>query len=107
MVQIKTDSWIRRDGTINYQGRQQQIDFTLRPYYGPADLSFADAQETLSLQYRHTLLYWDEFNVQTTGLDGLGVRQPSLGFPDLPIASDSFNHLSVDCEGLALNADGT
>ncbi|OCB87488.1 hypothetical protein A7U60_g5393 [Sanghuangporus baumii] len=104
---VQPDRGFNIDGTINYQGRQHEIDFTLRPYYGTADLSFTDAQATLALQYKRTLLYWDVFNLPTTGLDGLGVRQPFLGFPELPIASESFNHLSADCEGLVLNADGT
>ncbi|KAL5527507.1 hypothetical protein ACEPAG_6308 [Sanghuangporus baumii] len=104
---VQPDRGFNIDGTINYQGRQHEIDFTLRPYYGTTGLSFTDAQKTLVLQYKRTLLYWDLFNVPTTGLDGLGVRQPFLGFPELPIASESFTHLSIDCEGLVLNADGT
>lgn len=96
------------DGTIDYQGRQHEIDFVLTPYYGIANLSFEDAQKTLNLTYKSTLLYWDRgINVSTTGLDALAVRASQDGDPEMPIPSLDFNHLSVDCEGLALSADGT
>ena len=95
------------DGTIDYQGRQQEIDFVLQLYYDDADLTFSEAQETLQLQYRQTLLYVDEFNNKTTGLDALGVQPAEGVFPVLPVPSEVFNHLSVDCEGLVLNADGS
>ena len=96
-----------RDGTINYQGRQHAIDFELRPYYSDSNLSFSEAQQTLSLQYKQTLLYWDNLDESTTGLDALAVRGTESSFPELPIPSEIFNHLSVDCEGLVLNADGS
>ena len=93
------------DGTIDYQGRQLTIDFTLNPYYGTDDLSFEDAQQTLLLDYQSTLFYTDEKNVRTTGLDALASRNDS-GFPELPVPSLTFNDLSLDDEGLALNSDG-
>jgi len=34
-------------------------DFTLKPYYGTANLTFATAQETLRLDYITTTLYTD------------------------------------------------
>ena len=102
-----------RDGTVDYQGRQHDIDFVLKPYYGSANLSFADAQKTLVVRYRRTLLYTERERVTTTGLDALGVRRAQAGFPiitsadpQIPIASPAFNHLSLDLEGLVLNADG-
>ena len=93
------------DGTIDYQGRQLTIDFTLNPYYGTDDLSFEDAQQTLLLDYQSTLFYTDGKNVRTTGLDALASRNDS-GFPELPVPSLAFNDLSLDDEGLALNSDG-
>ncbi|EJD01313.1 uncharacterized protein FOMMEDRAFT_30029 [Fomitiporia mediterranea MF3/22] len=104
---VQPDRGFNIDGTIDYQGRQQEIDFVLQPYYGDADLNFSEAQETLQLQYQQTLLYVDEFNNKTTGLDALGVQPAGGGFPVLPVPSEVFNHLSVDCEGLVLNADGS
>ncbi len=103
-----------RDGTVDYQGRQFDIDFILSPYYGTADLSFDDALQTLSLTYRRTLLYTEVNDGKTTGLDALAIRPADTGFPQsptadppLPIPSQSFAHLTLDCEGLVLNADGS
>lgn len=86
----------------------------LTPYYGSANLSFTDAQKTLQLEYKKTLLYWDRFRVRTSGLDALAVRNAEPGFPlialsnpQLPIPAKNFDHLTVDCEGLVLNADGS
>lgn len=99
---------------MDYQGRQFDIDFVLSPYYGTADLSFDDALQTLSLTYIRTLLYTERNDSKTTGLDALAIRAADPGFPQsptadppLPIPSQSFNHLTLDCEGLVLNADGS
>lgn len=102
------------DGTVNYQARQHTVDFTLTPYYGVTNLSFADAQQTMHLDYKDTLLYFDRGRTKTSGLDTLGVRPAEFGFPLLaiadpvmPIPNSTFKHLSMDSEGLVLNADGT
>ncbi|KAK7689375.1 hypothetical protein QCA50_007167 [Cerrena zonata] len=102
------------DGTVNYQARQHAIDFVLSPYYGDGDLSFTAAQNTLQLTYKSTLLYTERNDVQTSGLDPIAIRAAQPGFPNaatadpqMPIASTSLPHLSVDAEGLALNDDGT
>lgn len=102
------------DGTIDYQARQHQIDFVLDPYYGTADLSFAQAQQTLKLTYRSTLLYTERAHGVTTGLDAGGVRDAQSDYPDAPLAdpeipipSSKDNRLTLDLEGLVLNADGT
>lgn len=98
------------DGTVNYQARQHTLSFTLTPYYNDSDLSFSDAQSTLQLTYIETLLYTEREAKNTTGLDALGVR-PADGEgaedPILPIASDEDDRLTLDCEGLVLNQDGT
>lgn len=106
-------SSLSSDGTVDYQGRQHDIDFVLDPYYGRANLSFSNAQKTLSVKYRRTLLYTERGHATTTGLDALGVRKAQAGFPiiaqsdpQVPIASPAFNHLSLDLEGLVLNSDG-
>ena len=65
---------MRRITTINYQARQDEIDFVLKPYYGTENLSFNDSQSTLGLTYIKTLLYKDRFGVKTSGLDALGMR---------------------------------
>ena len=102
------------DGTINYQARQHQINFVLTPYYSAANLSFGDALKTLQLSYQDTLLYTERNNTKTSGLDALAVRPPQDGFPDdpeadpaMPIPSETFNHLSLDLEGLVLTSDGS
>lgn len=102
------------DGTTNYQARQHTVDFTLTPYYGTTNLSFVDAQQTMELDYKDTLLYFDRGRTKTSGLDTLGVRSAEFGFPLLaianpvmPIPNSTFDHLSMDSEGLVLNADAT
>lgn len=97
------------NGTVDYQGRQHDIDFLLSPYYGIASLTFADAQKTLALTYRRTLLYTERNRAKTTGLDAFAVRpaNASTGDPPLPIPAQDINRLTVDCEGIVLNADGT
>lgn len=86
----------------------------LTPYYGTANLTFDQSLSTLLLQYKSTLLYKDRFDVKTSGLDALGVRPAEFGFPllaiadpEMPIPNDTYSHLSMDNEGLALNPDGT
>ena len=100
--------------TINYQARQHDIDFLLTPHYGAANLTFEEAQGTLKVTYKKTLLYKDRRSVKTSGLDPLGVRPQDFGFPlvaisdpVMPIANSSFNHLTMDCEGLVVNNDGS
>lgn len=112
-VHLCAERHLYRDGTIDYQARQHFIDFTLTPYYGDSNLTFDTALETLQLTYRKTILYFERDDQKTTGLDSPQVR-PREGLPFLatsdpvmPIPSSTFNHLSIDAEGLALNADGT
>ncbi|KAF8578468.1 hypothetical protein K439DRAFT_1621271 [Ramaria rubella] len=109
---VQPDRGFNVDGTVDYQGRQHIVDFTLSPYYGAAPLSFNDSQLTLQLNYRSTMLYTERENKRTTGLDALAVRQPAfinlfVVDPAQPIANRTFNRLTLDSEGLALNADGT
>ncbi|KAI1798159.1 esterase-like activity of phytase-domain-containing protein [Ganoderma leucocontextum] len=94
------------DGTVDWQGRQQVIDFVLSPYYGTDNLNFSDGLKTLQLTYRDTLLYTERNGSKTTGLDALAVRPATAVDPPLPEAPSS-DHMSLDAEGLALNADGT
>ena len=77
-------------------------------------LSFTAAQQTLQLDYKNTILYTERQGVKTSGLDAQGVRPAQPGFPStptadpaMPIPSSSFSHLSLDLEGLVLNADGS
>ena len=92
---------------MDYQGRQLDIDFLLTPYYGTAPLSFSAALKTLSVTYKRTLLYTERNNAATTGLDALAVRAATGIDPAFPIPLQSLNRLTLDCEGLVLNADGT
>ena len=95
------------DGTVDYEGRQHEYKFTLKPYGGSANLSFAAAQNTLTVTYHGTVLYTERHGKSTTGLDALDTRPATAKDPILPIPSlATKNHLSLDCEGLVLNADG-
>lgn len=106
----------QHDGSVNtvdYQARHHEIDFVLSPYYGAGNLSFLDAQKTLALKYRKTILHIDRNNTKTSGLDALGIREAQIGYPrnpyadpQVPVANASYQHLSVDAEGLVENADG-
>lgn len=111
---VQPDRGFNVDGTINYQGRQHNIDFVMTPYYDDTKLTFAQAITSLQLTYRNTILYTERNKVVTSGLDPAAVRAATSGFPSnpladpqLPIASTSLPHLTLDAEGLVLNADGT
>jgi hypothetical protein len=94
--------------TVDYQARQQLLDIQFTPYYS-SDLQTYDqaVQSSLRLSYQRTLLYSDADGTPTTGLDPLAVRPASGSMPPLPIASESYDRLSVDPEGLVVNADGS
>ena len=105
---------ILRNGTTDYQTRRIDIDFELQPYYCSTPLSFTDAQQTLKFSNIRTILEFERYYKTTTGLDATAVRAASRHFPkdpnadpEMPIASESFQHLSVDVEGIASNTDGT
>jgi hypothetical protein len=102
-----SDLWQYRITTIDYQERQHEVDFVLTPYYSAGNLSWANALQTLQLKYKETLLYDGPGSVKTSGLDALGILPAAAGEPALPIANATYQHLTVDAEGLALNADST
>ncbi|KAF8073546.1 esterase-like activity of phytase-domain-containing protein [Lyophyllum atratum] len=111
---VSPDRGFNINGTIDYQSRHHEIDFTLTPYYDTANLSFVAAQNTLSLRYRKTILNSERENKKTSGLTPLAVRKEqsrssTKAFldPEMPIASIAEPHLSVDAEGLVSNPDGT
>ncbi|KAG7441536.1 uncharacterized protein BT62DRAFT_1042844 [Guyanagaster necrorhizus] len=101
------------EGTVNYQARQHDIDFVLTPYYGTDDLSFDDAQGTLTVVYKNTTLQYERDDNKTTGLDSLGVRPAMAGFPLDPFADPqmpvpiTIPNLSIDAEGIIANLDGS
>jgi hypothetical protein len=77
-------------------------------------LSFTDAQKTLTFSGVRTTLEFERDERAPTGLDATAVRPEFIGFVmdptvdrEMPIASQKFQHLSVDIEGIATNADGT
>ncbi|KAI0683162.1 esterase-like activity of phytase-domain-containing protein [Cytidiella melzeri] len=111
---VQPDRGFNVDGTVDYQGRQHQLDFVLTPHYTTTNLSFTAAQQTLQLAYKGTKLYTERAGANTTGLDATGVRAAQSGFPSnaladpqMPIPTKSDNRLTLDLEGLVLNADGT
>ncbi|KAG6807694.1 hypothetical protein H0H93_001205, partial [Arthromyces matolae] len=105
---------VTSDGTVDYQARHHEIDFILSPYYSSSKLSFSDAQQTLALTYVKTVLKTERNDTKTSGLDPAAIRAVTGGYPTLytadpqmPIASTSESHLTLDVEGLVANADGT
>ncbi|KAF8326354.1 esterase-like activity of phytase-domain-containing protein [Cantharellus anzutake] len=102
------------EGTIDYRARRQYFDFTFAPYYGTGKLPFDVGTKTLKLTYRRTALTFDRKRGRTTGLDALGVRPQTPGYPQnpfadppIPIANATYNHLTIDAEGLVINKDGS
>jgi hypothetical protein len=94
--------------TIDYQARHHCVDCKLTPYYGTANLDWAEAQKTLKLSYKKTILYSGPVaKVPATGLDPLAVKPASRKFPELPIAATDYQHVSVAAEGIVLNKDGS
>ncbi|KAF8956171.1 esterase-like activity of phytase-domain-containing protein [Flammula alnicola] len=110
----RPDRGFNVNGTIDYQARQHEIDFVLTPYYGTNNLTFQDAQQTLQLTYRDTVLQFDRLDKKTSGLDPTSVRDAQPGFqsipfldPVMPIVAKVDNRLVLDVEGLVANRDGT
>ncbi|KAJ7225069.1 esterase-like activity of phytase-domain-containing protein [Mycena haematopus] len=100
--------------TIDYEARRHEIDFVLTPYYGTANLTFVTAQQTFALTYKNTVLEVERKNTKTSGLDPAAIRaampgagKNPLADPQMPIASTTEPHLTVDAEGLVANRDGT
>ncbi|KAF8604345.1 hypothetical protein BDV93DRAFT_492130 [Ceratobasidium sp. AG-I] len=93
--------------TIDWQARQHSFDFVLSPYYDKSKLAFDAAAKTLTLQYKSTLLYSKASGSPTSGLDATGSIPNSTAYPVLPAPLSQSSKLSVDAEGLVLNADGS
>ncbi|KAG6811377.1 hypothetical protein H0H92_007762 [Tricholoma furcatifolium] len=111
---VTPDRGYNVDGTVDYQARQHEIAFVLSPYYNSTVLTFAQAQQTLSLTYLNTTLRFERNYTKTSGLDPSAVRSAMSGFPTvynadpaMPIASTSEPHLTLDVEGLVANYDGS
>ncbi|KAJ3797726.1 esterase-like activity of phytase-domain-containing protein [Lentinula aff. detonsa] len=100
--------------TVDYRSRQHEINFIFTPYNGTDDLDFETAQKTLQLTYVDTILQFDRGGGNTSGLDALAVRPAQSGFPtdaisdpEMPIANETYQHLTIDAEGLIAASDGT
>ncbi|KDR70938.1 hypothetical protein GALMADRAFT_144404 [Galerina marginata CBS 339.88] len=111
---VHPDRGFNVDGTVDYQARRHELQFTLTPYTSSTKLDFATAQETFRITYVNTTLEVERSNVKTSGLDPNAVRPSQSGFPtvptadpQMPIASSSEQHLTLDIEGIVLNADGS
>ncbi|KAG5717480.1 hypothetical protein E4T56_gene4858 [Termitomyces sp. T112] len=111
---VSPDRGFNLNQTIDYQSRRHEIDFVFTPYYGTANLSFANAQTTLQLTYKTTILNWDRHHVKTSGLSPIAVRPPQAGYPfkalanpEMPVASKAEPHLSIDAEGIVHLRDGS
>ncbi|KAJ7214480.1 esterase-like activity of phytase-domain-containing protein [Mycena pura] len=111
---VQPDRGFNAISTIDYQARRHEIDFVFTPYSGSANLSFTEAQKTLSLTYKDTTLLFERKKTKTSGLDPSAIRAAEHGFgiipladPQMPIASVAEPHLTLDAEGIIANADGT
>ncbi|ELU38563.1 hypothetical protein AG1IA_07411 [Rhizoctonia solani AG-1 IA] len=112
--------------TIDWQARQHSFDFVFSPYYSKNKLDFDTAAKTFSIQYKSTLLYskgsiYGAFALSsltddrlmlapgfpTSGLDAISSIPNTSTYPVLPAPGSSSSKISVDAEGLVLNADGS
>ncbi|KAJ4466302.1 esterase-like activity of phytase-domain-containing protein [Lentinula aciculospora] len=101
--------------TVDYRARQHDINFVFTPYTGTEDLDFESAQKTLQLAYVETTLQFDRGGGNTSGLDALAIRPAESGFPDadaladpeMPIANATYQHLTIDAEGMIAASDGS
>ncbi|KAH8825309.1 hypothetical protein DL96DRAFT_1712315 [Flagelloscypha sp. PMI_526] len=85
---VHPDRGYNVEETIDYQARQHEISFTLKPYTDKKKLSFKDAKKTLKLTYESTLFNKDRGGTNSTGLDARAIRPTTASSPVLPIASD-------------------
>jgi hypothetical protein len=85
-------------GTMDFRGRLDRVDFTFQPFYGASTVN----QNQLTLNYRSSILL---NGGKTTGLDPTGVQPAGGRLPELPIASNG--HISFDGEGVVHPGDGT
>ncbi|KAF8209524.1 esterase-like activity of phytase-domain-containing protein [Mycena galopus ATCC 62051] len=100
---------------IDYQARRHEFAFVLTPYTDSQNLSFANAQLTFRLTYLNTTLIFERNDTKTSGLDPSAIRAAEPGFgptdpladPQMPIASVTEPHLTLDSEGMIINTDGT
>ncbi|KAB5592254.1 hypothetical protein CTheo_4299 [Ceratobasidium theobromae] len=95
------------EGTIDWQARNHIFDFVLTPYHDKTNLDFDTAAKTFSVQYKDTLLYTGAPGFLTSGLDATGSISNTTAFPILPAPLTADHKLSIDSEGLVLNADGS
>jgi Esterase-like activity of phytase len=97
---------ISRIAPIDWQTRQHLISFTLNPYYGTANLSFADAKNTLLLNYISTTLYsWQ--GAPTSGANPTFIETLHGSSIQYPVVAANETRLVTDPEGLVQNKDGT
>ncbi|WWD02663.1 hypothetical protein V865_000703 [Kwoniella europaea PYCC6329] len=92
------------DTTTDYISRRHLISFKLNPYYGNTSLEYQAAKSSFTLKYESTVRYFEADETPTTGLDPTTFRNGSI---PQPIASQSYNHISSDPEGLVILADGS
>lgn len=95
-----------RETPIDWQTRQHVISFTMEPYYSLTNLSFADAQKTLRLNYLSTTLYTFN-NTPTSGDDPTYAQTVSGSSTKYPVVAANYTRLTTDTEGLVQNKDGT
>ncbi|PVF97559.1 hypothetical protein CPB86DRAFT_419569 [Serendipita vermifera] len=105
-VLAQPDRGFNVDRPIDWQTRLHTLSFTLKPYYGTANLSFADAQNTFKLEYLSTTLYTFR-GTPASGADPTYVKKFDGSSVQYPVVSANETHIVTDCEGLVENEDGT
>ncbi|WP_421995369.1 esterase-like activity of phytase family protein [Roseococcus sp.] len=89
-------------GTIDYQGRLQQMGVAFTPL---GTSGSTGQQNQIQLNLQQTIGLRDNNGVPTTGLDPTGFRAAGNGFPILPTGSNG--RVTLDNEGIVRGRDGT
>ncbi|KIM32609.1 hypothetical protein M408DRAFT_6128 [Serendipita vermifera MAFF 305830] len=101
---VQPDRGYNVEAPIDWQTRQHVVKFTLKPYYGVANLPFSEAAKTLKLDYVSTTLY--TFNGKPTSGDDPEFVDTVSGIK-YPVVASNYTRLTTDTEGLVSNKDGT
>lgn len=92
-------------GTVDYQGRLQQMGVVFTPFGTTGSATGADQQNQIRLNLERTIGLRDSNGGPTTGLDPNGFRAAGNGFPNLPTGRNG--RLTLDTEGVVRGRDGS
>lgn len=92
-------------GTVDYQGRLQQMGVAFTPFGTAGSASGADQQNQIRLNLERSIGLRDSNGGPTTGLDPNSFRPAANGFPNLPTGRNG--RLTLDTEAVVRGRDGS